>query len=420
MIHTRSKTYSIVILSVMAVVCFCAFCISGNMLSKAATQKKPKVIVEPSQVYLTGMRMEKDVTSPSGYRFYAKIKNKSSHFVKKVIYSYKVSYTIKGDSSQGIPDSLQTETEVLMVTDIEANDVSEEVSCIGDESGSVEYMEFESEKVYAGDAVCTYYSATGKYVVDWGTPDTTDPVISGRVGKKSACGSDPYLTVFSDKKKGFNYKKFIKVTDDRDTNVTVKVDTSKLDFDEGGKGKVIFTATDSAGNTSKAWSYVNVIADDDLADSCDSILKKITKKDWSQVKKARAIYDYVRGHVSYSDRDKHVNWQNEALDVILFQSGDCFSYYSLSRALLTRAGIPNIMIRRYPRRDNYDHWWNLIYIKGGWYHFDTTPRRAGGVFCMVTDKQLKNYNSGSMFSFKKNTYPKRATKKISPDPKKTR
>ena len=268
-----------------------AFCnCSTSLAADSVPQKSPKLLVQPSEVYLTKMRMAKDITSPSGYRFFAKVKNTSEHPVKKVIYTYKVVYTVKGNPELSIPDSVQTETETLIATDIEAKGISEEVSCLGNETGTVESMEFESEQVFAGDAVCTYYSATGTYKLDWGTPDTNAPVISGFIGKKSTCSGDPYLTVYSDKRKGFNYKKFITAKDDRDLNVTIKTDISRLDFEEGGKAKVVFTATDSAGNSSKAWSYVKVIVSDDLEDYCDKLLKKITKKDWSQLKKARAIY----------------------------------------------------------------------------------------------------------------------------------
>ncbi len=407
-------------IKVFLVLLFCAMFLCTGKVSMASSsgQKSPKLLVSPKEVYLTKLRIENDVTSPSGYRFYARIKNTSDHYVKKVVYTYKVNYSIKGDPSQYIYDSVQTETVTLIAKGIEPKDVSEEVSCIADQQGSVESMLFESEEVYAGDAVCTYYPDTDTYKKQWGTPDTKAPVISGKTGKKSICGSDIYLTVYSDKKKGFNYKRFITASDDRDLEVDISVDTSKLDFDEGGKGKVYFTATDSAGNKSKAWSYVRVIASDNLEKCCDTVLKKITKKDWSLIKKVRAIYTYVRGHISYSDREKHVNWRNEALEALMYQAGDCFTYYSLSRALLTRVGVPNIMIRRYPHVNNYDHFWNLVYIKGGWYHFDATPRRRGGNFCLVTDSQLTGYDSGTTFRFKKDLYPKRATKKLSPDPKK--
>ena len=32
-------------------------------------------------------------------------------------------------------------------------------------------------------------------------------------------------------------------------------------------------------------------------------------------------------------------------------------------------------------------------INGGFYHFDTCPRKAGGRFCLVTDAQLKHYSA---------------------------
>ena len=28
----------------------------------------------------------------------------------------------------------------------------------------------------------------------------------------------------------------------------------------------------------------------------------------------------------------------------------------------------------------------------GWYHFDTTPRKGGGEFFMLTDKELETYS----------------------------
>ena len=63
----------------------------------------------------------------------------------------------------------------------------------------------------------------------------------------------------------------------------------------------------------------------------------------------------------------------------------------MSRALLTRAGIPNIEVTRVQGYGH--HWWNMAYVNGGFYHFDTCPRKAGGRFCLVTDAQLKNYSA---------------------------
>ena len=73
-------------------------------------------------------------------------------------------------------------------------------------------------------------------------------------------------------------------------------------------------------------------------------------------------------------------------------------YYCVSRALLTRAGIPNIEVTRVQGYGH--HWWNMAYVNGGFYHFDTCPRKAGGRFCLVTDAQLKK-----LFCYGRQTFP---------------
>lgn len=108
-------------------------------------------------------------------------------------------------------------------------------------------------------------------------------------------------------------------------------------------------------------------------------------------------------------------WQNYLPDT---EFVNLYAYYSLSRLLLTRAGIPNLMITRYPAVPNHHHWWNLAYVKGGWYHFDTTPRRLKGHFCLLTDSQLRIYErrSPGTFRYANSAYPKRAMKTICSGP----
>lgn len=122
--------------------------------------------------------------------------------------------------------------------------------------------------------------------------------------------------------------------------------------------------------------------------------------------------------MSYIDYDGGKNWESSALRAIRYNNGNCYAYYSLSRALFTRAGIPNIMITRYPAYAHYHHWWNLVYVKNGWYHFDTVGRRRGGRFCLLTEQQLKAYSrvDSYAFQFPSGEYPKRATKVICPGP----
>ena len=148
----------------------------------------------------------------------------------------------------------------------------------------------------------------------------------------------------------------------------------------------------------------------------DDVLSEIIQPNWSDTRKARAIYAFVKNHCSYVDNGSRSDWRTVGLNGIRYQTGDCYMFYAVSRLLLTRAGIPNIMISRYPVYHGAHHYWNLVYVQGGWYHFDTTPRVRKGYFCLVTDKQLFGYSSGYTFQFKRNAYPARATKTISRNP----
>ena len=65
-------------------------------------------------------------------------------------------------------------------------------------------------------------------------------------------------------------------------------------------------------------------------------------------------------------------------------------YACTSKVLLTRAGIANIDIVKIPTRTS--HYWNLVNVGDGWYHFDTTPRKDHPVIFMWTEAQMMEYS----------------------------
>ena len=71
--------------------------------------------------------------------------------------------------------------------------------------------------------------------------------------------------------------------------------------------------------------------------------------------------------------------------------GDCFVFFATSKALLTRAEIPNIDVVK-SDTSHSSHYWSLINCGDGWYHFDTTPRYGGGSFFMLTDAEILEYS----------------------------
>lgn len=267
----------------------------------------------------------------------------------------------------------------------------------------------------------TYQLSDGKTTYDYAEPDKTKPVISGFVGKKSY-NRDwhnkimPYRVVYSNQRNSFDYTKYVKAKDNRPGKIELTADTSKINFDKAGIYNITFIAKDKAGNIAKAKAKIQVRKEKTLDKACDTILYQRIgiKKSWSTKKKAIRIYNYTRGHIHYTGHSDKSSWEKDALHGIRFGNGDCFTYYAVARALLTRAGIPNIEVNRV--RGAGHHWWCMVYVKGGWYHYDCGPRVGGGRFCLVTDKQLRRfsrnyYKDAYIWAYKKK--PKSAKKRIS-------
>lgn len=107
--------------------------------------------------------------------------------------------------------------------------------------------------------------------------------------------------------------------------------------------------------------------------------------------KLNAIYRWVRGHIAYANHSEKGNWLKGAFEGMYFRKGDCYVYFATTKALLNRAGIANTDIQKLPGYSSM-HYWNLVNIGEGWYHYDTCPRTAGGVFNYLTDAEMMSYS----------------------------
>jgi len=148
----------------------------------------------------------------------------------------------------------------------------------------------------------------------------------------------------------------------------------------------------------------------------DELLSELVTKSMTDQQKSQAIYKYLRKNYTYVGRYDEDNWEEAAEYGMKYESGDCITYYAVSRILFTRLGMPNMMITRQRKsKDEQHHWWNLVYVKGGWYHFDACPRSIMATFCLVTSEQLSEYSkkAGNSHNWDVKKYPKTATVKIS-------
>lgn len=267
---------------------------------------------------------------------------------------------------------------------------------------------------HSGDSKIIYYPNTGKWSASRSYIDVKAPVISGLVGDNAYNKhyKDVVRTVYKEDKSWL--LKYVSATDEHDGKVKVTVDTSRVKWNKKGIYTVTYHAEDNAGNVASVKTKIAVRKSSDSYDRyASSILKKITKQSWSDEKKARAIYKYVRGRMAYIDSNDHQSWERSSVYALRYNSGNCFCFYSLSRLLLTRCGIPNQTVTRY--KGHAGHWWNFVYIRDGWYHFDTTPRRIQGWFCLWTDSQLTAYSNraGNSHIWNHSWVPASSKKKIS-------
>ena len=199
-------------------------------------------------------------------------------------------------------------------------------------------------------------------------------------------------------------------------NETRDVDGVTYVFDETGAGTAVIPEPEVPELAAEAenWPYKPILrapAEDQKSESfraadqmADQILAGITNGSMSQRQKAEAIYSWIRSNFRYSGHSATRDWGEEAYQGLRKRHGDCYTYFSVAQELLTRSGIDSIEVIRYT--DN-DHYWNLVCIDGTWYHFDTTPRSAGGYFCLWTDAQMLSYSRqhNNCFAFDRALYP---------------
>jgi hypothetical protein len=231
--------------------------------------------------------------------------------------------------------------------------------------------------------------------------DTEPPVIEGV--------SDITTTVGG----SVSYKRDVTVTDNLDENVELIIDNSGVDLNTIGEYTVTYRAVDSAGNEATATATVYVKAasadtatEDTIDAAADKILDSILTDDMTLYEKAEAIYWWCHDKIAYVDGTPKVSYVNGAYRGLVDRKGDCYTYAMTAKCLLTRAGITNMDIERIPEGDSM-HYWNLIDIGDGWYHFDTTRRADGTTFFYWTDAQIKEYSDAhnGTHNYDRSKYP---------------
>ena len=215
--------------------------------------------------------------------------------------------------------------------------------------------------------------------------------------------------IFSLEGKTISYKTGVTVTDNCDKDITLSVDSSKVDYKTAGTYPVVYSATDRAGNKVEVKASVTVSKEMYTQAQVDELARKVYNSiitpGMSDMDKLTAIYYWVRRNTRYQHATNHSDYLKAAYTGFTTHTGDCYVYASQSKALLDVAGIKNMMIDTYPLRDI--HFWNLVDIGEGWRHFDTVPRQAGGVFLYWDDASITAYSNahGNSHIYDRNRFP---------------
>lgn len=211
-----------------------------------------------------------------------------------------------------------------------------------------------------------------------------------------------------------SYRKAISYYDNASSmeEMKVDIDSSNVNLDEVGVYDVTYTVTDFAGNVTTVVSKVNVMEEiplwndeETLQKKALEVLEEIVEDEMSDYEKAEAIFQWVNTKIRFINFSEKDNFMRGAYEGLFLQKGDCFVYAATSKYLLTLAQIPNIDIKKITT--NPSHYWNLVYIEDGWYHFDATPTREGKKIFLYTEKELEEFSNSreDTYVYDKNLYP---------------
>lgn len=239
--------------------------------------------------------------------------------------------------------------------------------------------------------------------------DTEAPVISGAADIEVNIGDT------------ISYKSGVTVTDNLDTNVQLDIDNTAVDVKTPGTYPVTYTAVDAAGN--EATVSISVIVkepeagvynEDIVYYLAGKVLDEITNANMSDAEKIKAVYTWTRTNIGYINTSDKSDWVKGAYQGLTDHQGDCFVYYATAKAMLNVLDIDNIDIVK-SDTSHSAHYWSLVNLGTGYYHYDCTPRKGGGEFFMLTDEELEAYSSthNNSHIFDKTLYPERATAKFS-------
>lgn len=227
------------------------------------------------------------------------------------------------------------------------------------------------------------------------SPDETAPVIYA--------ARDRYCYVGE----AVAYFKEVFAEDNADPDVELTVDKSKVDAKKAGEYEVTYTAKDHEGNESSVTVKFTFIekktTDEQLDKEVDRVLNEILTEGMTLEQQAYAIFEYCYSNITYWGTSDKTDWKSEAYRGLTEGVGDCFTFYSASYALLQKIDCQLLSVERL--NGATQHFWCLVNLGTGWYHFDACNVGPQHLRCfMKTSEELSRY-SGQYWRFDTTLYP---------------
>jgi len=144
------------------------------------------------------------------------------------------------------------------------------------------------------------------------------------------------------------------------------------------------------------FQYLTTLEQEEYVDRrVKEILAEIIKPGMSIDERQKAIHDYIVMNVAYDQSFSRYS----AYNALAEGKAVCQGYALLAYKMLKEAGIENRIVSG--TADGQNHAWNLVKIRGNWYHMDVTwddplPDVAGRVtyeYYNLTDEQMRKDHS---------------------------
>lgn len=184
-------------------------------------------------------------------------------------------------------------------------------------------------------------------------------------------------TILSNMGETISYKNNVVVTDNRDKNISLNIDSSEVNYNKPGTYYVRYAACDLAGNESSKKVKVIILTENDMKVKietlklADQFIKKVVKNQKTKQDIIEQCFDYIRKHFKYNGLHQG-NFENYYIDArtgFKTLTGDCLVSNGMLRVICERLDIPTMIVER-TSVGRPNHYWILADTGDGWYHYD--------------------------------------------------